>query len=142
MVVTVGAASGVLAVNFGVRLAWGDTDAIGYLQRLFGTIVGAGAISGPLALFYCLAVALTAGGINRVKWWAGALAGGLPALIFALILTQGVGSSAYRGSPEELDTLVRQSYLAAALVIVWATGIGAVLIGPLLRSPVTERLRK
>ena len=83
----------------------------------------------PMLLFYMLAVAGVVGVIRRRSWWAGALAGLIPALLFYGLFTLLNGNGiTYIGTPEELQTADTVNRVSAILSILWCGIAGTALI--------------
>ncbi|WP_172592300.1 hypothetical protein [Subtercola boreus] len=97
------------------------SDAIG--RRAFAVIVLL-----PVVLFYMLAVAGVVGVIRRRTWWAGALAGLIPALLFYGLSALMNSESTPIGTVEELAAADTVSKVWTIVGIAWCTIAGTALI--------------
>ncbi|WP_172592229.1 hypothetical protein [Subtercola boreus] len=102
------------------------SDAIGSMA---GVLAFAAFIVLPALLFYMLAVAGVIGVIRRRTWWAGALAGLIPALLLYGLLALMDSGATYIGTAEELHAADVIKQVFAVLSVCWCTVAGTSLIG-------------
>lgn len=96
--------------------------------RMTGVLAFAAILVLPVSLFYMLAVAGVVGVIRRRTWWAGALAGLIPALLFFGVFTLMDTGTTYIGTPDTLTTAGTVSTVVTGISIGWCTLASAALI--------------